>query len=115
MLFWFGLVFVAISTAYYFFGAQQQPLHLPEMLFNQFHLPDGLDVGVHRPFRFLIVVGLLLVAGLQWMIAGARFGAKLRASVNNSCAARDMDDSAAHRVVHHRAAVSSLHRPQISQ
>ena len=88
VLFSIGLVFVAMSTAHYLFGAQQQPLHLPEMLSGQFHLPGGLDVGVYR--LFLIVVGLLLAAGLQWMIAGTRFGAKLRASVDNPRAARGM-------------------------
>lgn len=88
VLFSIGLVFVSMSTAHYFFGAQQQPLHLPEMLSGQFHLPGGVDVGVYR--LFLIVIGLLLAAALQWMIAGTRFGAKLRASVDNPRAARGM-------------------------
>lgn len=88
VLFSIGLVFVSMSTAHYFFGAQQQPLHLPEMLSGQFHVPGGVDVGVYR--LFLIVIGLLLAAALQWMIAGTRFGAKLRASVDNPRAARGM-------------------------
>ena len=36
VLFSIGLVFVSISTAHYFFGAQQQPLRLPAMLLGQF-------------------------------------------------------------------------------
>ena len=88
VLFSIGLVFVAMSAAHYFFGAQQQPLHLPEMLSGQFHLPGGLDVGVYR--LFLIVVGLLLAAALQWLVAGTRFGARLRACVDNPRAARGM-------------------------
>jgi len=85
VLFSIGLVFVAMSSAHYFFGAQQQPLQLPPMLSGQFHLP-GLDIGVYR--LFLIVIGLALAAGLQWLVAGTRFGAKLRASVDNPRAAR---------------------------
>ena len=52
MLFSIGLVFMSISTAHYFFGAQQQPLQLPDFLRGQFNLP-GLDIGVYR--LFLIV------------------------------------------------------------
>lgn len=85
VLFSIGLVFVSTSAAHYFFGAQQQPLQLPEMLSGQFHLP-GLDVGVYR--LFLIVIGLVLAFALQWMIAGTKFGAQLRAAVDNPRAAR---------------------------
>jgi branched-chain amino acid transport system permease protein len=88
VLFSIGLVFVSISTAHFFFGAQQQPLQLPPMLSGQFHLPLGLDVGVYR--LFLIVIGLTLAFALQWMVAGTQFGAKLRASVDNPRAARGL-------------------------
>lgn len=88
VLFSIGLVFVAMSAAHYFFGAQQQPLQLPEMLSGQFHLPGGLDVGVYR--LFLIVIGLILAFALQWMIAGTKFGARLRAAVDNPRMARGM-------------------------
>ena len=87
-LFSIGLVFVSISTAHFFFGAQQQPLQLPPMLSGQFHLAGGLDVGVYR--LFLIVIGLALAFALQWMVAGTQFGAKLRASVDNPRAARGL-------------------------
>ena len=85
VLFSIGLVFMSISTANYFFGAQQQPLQLPPMLSGQFHLPFA-DVGVYR--LFLIVIGLALAFALQWMVAGTKFGARLRASVDNPRAAR---------------------------
>ena len=88
VLFSIGLVFVSISTAHYFFGAQQQPLQLPPMLSGQFHLPGGLDVGVYR--LFLIVIGLALALALHWMVIGTKFGAKLRASVDNPRAARGL-------------------------
>ncbi len=85
VLFSIGLVFVSISSANYFFGAQQQPLQLPPMLSGQVHLP-GLDMGVYR--LFLIAIGLVLAVGLQWLVSGTRFGAKLRASVDNPRIAR---------------------------
>lgn len=87
VLFSIGLVFMSISTAHYFFGAQQQPLQLPAMLSGQINLP-GLDIGVYR--LFLIVVGVTIAIGLQWMIAGTRFGAQLRASVDNPRTARGL-------------------------
>jgi branched-chain amino acid transport system permease protein len=85
VLFSIGLVFVSISTAHYFFGAQQQPLQLPALLSGEFHLP-GLDIGVYR--LFLVGVGLALALGLQWLVARTAFGARLRASVDNPRAAR---------------------------
>jgi branched-chain amino acid transport system permease protein len=87
VLFSIGLVFMSISTANYFFGAQQQPLQLPDYLRGQWSLP-GIDIGVYR--LFLVVVGLVVAAGLQWMLAHTRFGAKLRASVDNPRAARGL-------------------------
>lgn len=87
VLFSIGLVFMSISIAHFFFGAQQQPLQLPPMLSGQFNLP-GVDVGVYR--LFLIVVGVSIAIALQWMIAGTRFGARLRASVDNPRTARGL-------------------------
>ena len=87
VLFSIGLVFMSISTAHYFFGAQQQPLQLPPMLSGQFNLP-GVDIGVYR--LFLIVVGLTIAFALQWMITSTRFGAQLRAAVDNPRAARGL-------------------------
>ncbi|MCX7139710.1 MAG: branched-chain amino acid ABC transporter permease [Proteobacteria bacterium] len=87
VLFSIGLVFMAISTAHFFFGAQQQPLQLPAFLRGQLDLP-GLDIGVYR--LFLIFVGLAVAAGLQWMLTRTHFGAELRASVDNRRAARGL-------------------------
>jgi branched-chain amino acid transport system permease protein len=87
VLFSIGLNFMAISTAHYFFGAQQQPFVLPDFLRGQINLP-GLDIGIYR--LFLIVIGLLLAFGLQWLVSGTRFGAQLRAAVDNPRAARGL-------------------------
>ncbi|MCX7175614.1 MAG: branched-chain amino acid ABC transporter permease [Proteobacteria bacterium] len=87
VLFSIGLVFMSISAAHYFFGAQQQPLQLPTMLSGQINLP-GLDIGIYR--LFLIVIGLGLAWGLQWMVSSTLFGARLRAAVDNPRAARGL-------------------------
>jgi branched-chain amino acid transport system permease protein len=85
VLFSISLVFMSMAAASYFFGAQQQPLQLPEFLRGQFKLP-GLDMGVYR--MFLIVVSAAIAWGLQALVGGTRFGAQLRASVDNPRAAR---------------------------
>jgi branched-chain amino acid transport system permease protein len=87
VLFSLGLVFMAVAAAHYFFGAQQQPLHLPDFLKGQIHLP-GLDVGVYR--LFLVIVGLAVAFGLQWSVVKTAFGARLRAAVDNQRVARGM-------------------------
>ncbi|WP_269498503.1 branched-chain amino acid ABC transporter permease [Castellaniella sp. S9] len=87
VLFSIGLMFMAIAAAHYFFGAQQQPLHLPDFLTGQIHLP-GLDVGIYR--LFLIIVGLIIAVMLQWSVVNTPFGARLRASVDNQRVARGM-------------------------
>ncbi len=87
VLFSISLVFMSMSAMQYFFGAQQQPLNLPDFLKGQINLP-GLDMGVYR--LFLIMVSLMLAYGLQRMVSGTRFGAQLRASVDNPRAARGM-------------------------
>jgi branched-chain amino acid transport system permease protein len=87
VLFSLGLVFMSMASAQYLFGAQQQPLVLPGYLQGQINLP-GLDMGIYR--LFLIVLGLAIAFGLQRMVSGTRFGAQLRASVDNPRAARGM-------------------------
>lgn len=82
-----GLMFMAISAAHFFFGAGQQPVALPEALRGQINLP-GLDIGIYR--LMLIAVGLVLALALQWLVASTRFGAELRAAVDNPRAARGL-------------------------
>jgi branched-chain amino acid transport system permease protein len=87
VLFSIGLVFMSVAGAHYLFGPQQQPLTLPAFLQGQINLP-GLDMGVYR--LFLIILGLTIAFGLQKMVSGTRFGAQLRASVDNPRTARGM-------------------------
>jgi branched-chain amino acid transport system permease protein len=87
VLFSIGLMLMSIATAVYFFGDQEQPLVLPDYLRGRI-APLGFDVGVYR--LFLVVLGLLIAAALEWLVRGTRFGARLRAAVDNPRAARGL-------------------------
>jgi branched-chain amino acid transport system permease protein len=84
VLFSIGLVFMSIAAATYFFGPQQQPVQLPEFLRGQVHAL-GLDLGAYRLFLIAVVVAITLA--LTWLIERTRFGAEIRASVDNRQAA----------------------------
>jgi branched-chain amino acid transport system permease protein len=84
VLFSIGLVFMSIAATTYFFGSQQQPVQLPEFLRGQVHIL-GLDLGTYR--IFLIAVVLVITLALTWLIERTRFGAEIRASVDNQQAA----------------------------
>ena len=84
VLFSVGLVFMSIAATTYFFGSQQQPVQLPEFLRGQVHIL-GLDLGTYR--IFLIAVVLAITLALTWLIERTRFGAEIRASVDNQQAA----------------------------
>ncbi|HEY4037303.1 MAG TPA: branched-chain amino acid ABC transporter permease [Burkholderiaceae bacterium] len=87
VLFSIGLMLMAIGAAHYGFGDRQQPLALPPYLQGQFNLP-GVDLGVYR--LFLVITGLLIAAGLEVLVWRTRFGARLRAAVDNPTAARGL-------------------------
>ena len=80
VLFSIALVFMSISAAQYLFGASQQPVALPGFLSGQVHL-GGIDLGIYR--LFLIAAGLAVALLLHWLTAATRFGAHLRAAVDN--------------------------------
>ena len=84
VMFSIGLVFVAIAGATYFFGPSQQPVTLPEFLRGQVHVL-GLDLGAFR--LFLIAVVIVVTLALHYLLIGTRFGAQVRASVDNAIAA----------------------------
>jgi len=87
VLFSIGLVFMAVSAAHYFFGGQQQPMHLPAYLNGHLYFA-GMRLGIYR--LFLIVVGLVVAVLLQWSVIKTSFGARLRAAVDNQQVARGM-------------------------
>jgi branched-chain amino acid transport system permease protein len=84
VLFSIGLIFMAIATATWLFGSQQQPVRLPDFLRGQVRVL-GLDFGSYRLFLIGLVVAITLA--LTWLIERTRFGAEVRASVDNQQAA----------------------------
>ncbi|HEX4781238.1 MAG TPA: branched-chain amino acid ABC transporter permease [Usitatibacter sp.] len=87
VLFSIGLTFMSIAGATYFFGSSQMPVHLPAYLRGQVNVL-GVDLGVYRIFLIASVAALTLVLGV--LLARTRFGAQVRASVDNSQAARGL-------------------------
>jgi branched-chain amino acid transport system permease protein len=80
VLFSIGLVFMSIAVATFVFGSQQQPVQLPAFLRGQVHVL-GLDLGAYRLFLIAIVIAITIL--LTWLVERTRFGAELRASVDN--------------------------------
>jgi branched-chain amino acid transport system permease protein len=80
VLFSIGLTFMAVAGATYLFGPSQQPVQLPEWLRGQVRIA-GLDVGSYR--LFLIGVVIVVTLALGYLIERTRFGAQIRASVDN--------------------------------
>jgi branched-chain amino acid transport system permease protein len=87
VLFSIGLTFMAIAAATYFWGPSQQPVQLPEFLRGQVRVL-GLDLGAYR--LFLIALVIVITVSLVWLVAHTRFGAQVRAAVDNQQAAAGM-------------------------
>jgi branched-chain amino acid transport system permease protein len=84
VLFSIGLTFMAVAAATYVWGPTQQPVELPSFLRGQLHLL-GLDVGKYR--LFLIGLVVLVSVDLEFLVLRTRFGAQVRAAVDNQAAA----------------------------
>jgi branched-chain amino acid transport system permease protein len=80
VLFSIGLVFMAIAAATYVWGPGQQPVELPESLQGQVRVL-GLELGTYR--LFLIALVVIVTVALAYLIDRTRFGAQIRASVDN--------------------------------
>jgi branched-chain amino acid transport system permease protein len=87
VLFSIGLTFMAVAATTYFFGSGQQPVRLPDWLQGRFQLA-GLDFGIYR--LFLLAVVLVLTASLGFLVGHTRFGAQVRAAVDNQDVAASM-------------------------
>ena len=82
-----GLAFVSVAVAAYVYGTIQQPVQMPSYLRGSVTI-FGLSFGAYRLFLVAIslVVTLLLVAALEY----TRFGAQVRAAVDNQRMARGL-------------------------
>jgi branched-chain amino acid transport system permease protein len=82
-----GLAFISVSVAAYIFGTANQPIETPELLRGSIDLL-GIGLGKYRLFLIgvALAVTMLLVAGLEY----TRFGAQVRAAVDNQRMARGL-------------------------
>jgi branched-chain amino acid transport system permease protein len=82
-----GLVFISVAVAAYVFGTDQQPLQLPAYLRSSLTFM-GIRFAVYR----LILIGLALAITIALVlgIEYTRFGARVRAAVDNQRMARGL-------------------------
>ncbi len=82
-----GLAFISVAVAAYIFGTLQQPIQTPAFLRGSIDF-FGISLGNYRLFLIgvAVAVTLLLVAGLDY----TRFGAQVRAAVDNQRMARGL-------------------------
>ena len=80
VLFSIGLIFVSSAVARYLFGPLAQPIELPAWLSGRI----DIGVGVFPVYRvFLIGVGVALAFAVWAAVERSRFGASVRAAVDN--------------------------------
>ncbi len=82
-----GLAFISVAAAAYFFGTVQQPVQTPTLLRGSFNFL-GLSLGNYR--LFLIGVALAVTVALVLGLEYTRFGAMVRAAVDNQRMARGL-------------------------
>jgi branched-chain amino acid transport system permease protein len=82
-----GIVFISVAVAAYVFGTDQQPLQLPAYLRTSLTFM-GIRFAVYR----LILIGLALAITIALVlgIEYTRFGARVRAAVDNQRMARGL-------------------------
>jgi branched-chain amino acid transport system permease protein len=87
VLFTIGLTFMAVAGATRVWGPSQQPVRLPELLRHPITI-GGVDLGAYRLFLIVLVIALAVALGL--LVARTRYGAQLRAAVDNQTTAAAM-------------------------
>jgi len=87
VLFSMGLIFVASAVARALFGPLAQPIELPSWLAGRVEIGSGV-FPVYR--LFLIAVGALLAAVIGLGLERSRFGARVRAAVDNRAMAESV-------------------------
>jgi branched-chain amino acid transport system permease protein len=82
-----GIVFISIAAAAYIYGTDEQPVQLPLFLRGSVTFL-GLDLAIYR--LFLIAIAMLITILLVATVETTRFGAQVRAAVNNQRMARGL-------------------------
>jgi branched-chain amino acid transport system permease protein len=82
-----GIAFMSVAVAAYVYGTTQQPIETPSYLRGAI-TGLGLRFGVYRLFLIgtALAIALVLVVALEW----TRFGAQVRAAVDNQRMARGL-------------------------
>jgi branched-chain amino acid transport system permease protein len=86
-LFTIGIVFISIAAFAWFYSTEQQSAPVPGWLQGSVQA-GGMSFAVYR--IFLIVVSLAVTAALIFSIERTRFGAQVRAAVDNQRMARGL-------------------------
>lgn len=82
-----GLAFISVAAAAWFFGTTQQPIDMPSYMRGSFNVL-GLNIAVYR--LFLVAVGIVVTLLLIMTVEHTRFGAQVRAAVDNQRMARGL-------------------------
>jgi branched-chain amino acid transport system permease protein len=82
-----GIVFISVAAFAWFYSTEQQSARMPEYLQGSLQLA-GMSFASYR--LFLIVVGLAITAMLVLLLEKTRFGAQVRAAVDNQRMARGL-------------------------
>ena len=82
-----GIVFVSVAAFAWFYTSEQQSARPPEWLRGRIEL-FGASFAAYR--LFLIVFGLAVTGALIFLLEQTRFGAKVRAAVDNQRMARGL-------------------------
>jgi branched-chain amino acid transport system permease protein len=82
-----GLTFMSVAAAAYFFGTIQQPIQMPAYLRGSINFM-GVSFAAYR--LFLVGTGLAITLLLALTLEYTRFGAQVRAAVDNQRMARGL-------------------------
>jgi branched-chain amino acid transport system permease protein len=82
-----GIVFISVAAFAWFYTTEQQSARVPAYLRGSVQFM-GVSFAVYR--LFLIVVGLVMTAVLVYSLEYTRFGARVRAAVDNQRMARGL-------------------------
>jgi branched-chain amino acid transport system permease protein len=75
-----GIIFMSIAIARYIYGPLAQPIELPPWLSGRV----DIGIGVFPAYRvFLVAIGVVLAVAIWFGIEKSRFGASVRAAVDN--------------------------------
>ncbi len=86
-LFTIGIVFISVAVFAWFYTTEQQSVRVPDWLQGSQHV-GGMSFANYRVF--LVGVGLAVTGLLVFLVEKTRFGARVRAAVDNQRMARGL-------------------------